>query len=786
MRNVICLSLLLFSIACNIPQKTIVAPQKTLAETAKQIVAANQTIVKTNTELSDAIKAAKPGDEIVLTNGIWKDVEIEFTAKGTAKQPITLRAETEGQVSIEGQSYVKFGGEYITISGLHFKNGYSPQRAIINFRLDSEKVANHCSVTNCVIESFNKPNRDNVDLWVAFAGRHNQLDHCYIAGKTNKGPTVRVDIKGNQSINNYHQIVHNHFGPRPRKGGPSAETIQIGDSGTSMSPSYTNVSNNLFEKCNGEVEVISSKTNFNEFRNNVFYKSEGSLVTRHGNYCTIDGNYFIGDGNANVGGVRLINTGHWVINNYFYNLKGEAFRSPLAVMNGIPKSPLNRYNQVTDVVVAHNTWVNCKSPLQFGVGTNISQKEVLPKSEIRSAVPIRTTVANNLIINAEGDKMPVVAHDKINKIKFKNNIIDNQNVSFEALEGLTSASLTMEAAAANIFVPSANIADKAIYEGFDFDKIEKDLFGNSRTAKNTIGAITQSTGAPANILNKKQYGATWFSNEEMEVVPQTHLVTAQAGDLATKIKAAKSGDIIELSAGNYTLNNSLVINKSITIQSKDKQASIKYVGAEKTPAFAMHPNGQLTLKNLLLEGENTQFAFATLKENMSNHYNLTVAHVTIRNFDYVLKAYKESFADVIIFRNAILKDCKNGIELSEETNDRGDYNVEFLTINSCQFENVKNNVVDYYRGGYDESTIGGNLSVINSSFKNCGGEEENGILLNTRGIINVDISKNTFTNNSVKLVALLWGAKNNTHGENKITDSGAIRVEENLKLKLVY
>ena len=62
-----------------------------------------------------------------------------------------------------------------------------------------------------------------------------------------------------------------------------------------MSPSNTMVANNYFEKCNGEVEVISSKTNFNEFRNNIFYKCEGSLVMRHGNYCIIDGNYFIGD-----------------------------------------------------------------------------------------------------------------------------------------------------------------------------------------------------------------------------------------------------------------------------------------------------------------------------------------------------------------------------------------------------------------------------------------------------------------------------------------------------------
>ncbi|MBT8292922.1 MAG: alginate lyase, partial [Eudoraea sp.] len=339
----------------------------------------NTRIVNSPEELGEAIKNAQPGDNIVLANGIWKDVQIKFIGEGTEDKPITIKAETPGKVFIEGVSDLKFGGNFLIVEGLHFRNGHSPSDAVIEFKVDDNILGNHCIVTNCVIEDFNKPKRDNSDRWVQFMGRHNTLSNCYIAGKTNRGPTVRVDLSGNESIYNYHQIVNNHFGPRPPKGGPSGETIQIGNSYTSMTPSYTMVANNLFEECNGEVEIISSKTNFNEFRNNVFYKSEGSLVTRHGNYCTIDANYFIGDGvNQNIGGIRIINTGHWVTNNYFFNIKGKNFRSPLAVMNGIPKSPLNRYNQVTDVVVAYNTYVNCDSPWQFGVGTNISQKDVLP------------------------------------------------------------------------------------------------------------------------------------------------------------------------------------------------------------------------------------------------------------------------------------------------------------------------------------------------------------------------------------------------------------------------
>ncbi len=737
-------------------------------------------------ELKNAIANATAGDNIILTNGIWKDVQINFTGKGTEAKPISLQAETPGQVFIEGKSCLKLAGEYLNVNGLFFKNGYTPTDVVIEFRINKDSLASHCNVTNCVIENFNQPHRDKADLWVEFHGRHNTLDHCYLAGKSNRGPTVRVDIKGNQSINNYHKITNNYFGPRPRKGGASAETIQLGSSYTSMSPSYTTVANNLFERCNGEVEVISSKTNFNKFSNNVFYKSEGSLVTRHGNYCKIDGNYFIGDGNENVGGVRLINTGHWVVNNYFYNLKGKQFRSPLAIMNGIPKSPLNRYNQVTDVVVAHNTYINCIEPWHFGVGTNISQKDVLPPSEIRSARPIRTLIANNIIYNKKGDTQPIVAHDKIDGITFKSNLTNNQNAGSEKIEGLENANFEISEVAENIYIPT-NLPQVEIHNGFDFETIEKDLFGNNRNDKNSIGAVAGSASKDPMILDKKKYGPSWFSNEVPEVAPETHAVTSIA-NFSTKIKAAKNGDIIELAAGTYELNNSLIINKKITIKSKDSKnrAKIIYSGAANTPAFEMHPRGDLTLQGVILMGKNVQYAFATLKENMSSLYNLTVKACEISNFNYVLKAYKESMSDEITFANSSLKDCTNGIELSEETNDKGDYNVEFLTVDNCHFENVNSNVIDYYRGGYDESTIGGNLKIHNSIFTNCGNQEKNGILLNTRGIINVDISKNTFKNNRVKLVALLWGAKNNTHSNNEIINSGKLIVEENLKLKLMY
>jgi len=741
--------------------------------------------ISSDAELVEMLRSAKKGDNFILKNGTYKDVNIQFVGEGTANEPITLSAETAGKVFIEGESSLELSGNYLQVSGLFFRNGHSPKKNVIAFRTSPKDVANHSSVTNCVILDFNNLERDQDNLWVQFYGKHNELSNCYLAGKTNGGPTVRVDLKGNQSIRNYHKIVNNHFGPRPRKGGARGETIQLGSSFTSMSPSNTTIANNLFEECNGEVEIISSKTNFNIIKNNVFYKSEGSVVTRHGNYVSVDGNYFIGDGeNENYGGIRIINTGHWVTNNLFYKIKGKNFRSPIAIMNGIPKSPLNRYNQVTDVVVAYNTFVDSDSPFQFGVGTNIAQAAVLPKSEIRSARPLRTEVVNNVIYNAEGDAKPIVEHDKADGVTFKSNVIDNNGVAIKNDKGLIVKDLPLTDIGSNLVVPVSGFNDVEPYSGFDFEVITHDLLGNPRENNNQIGAILSNENIELNLLDKSKYGASWFSNEVKEKEVTTHTVS-NASELEEKLKAAASGDIINLNSGEYVISSSLTIDKTITVQSSG-DAQIIYNGAANTPLYQLLPYGKLLIKNINLKGANTQQAFATLKENMSNHFGLEVHDVKISNFNYALKVYKQSFAEEITFKNTSIINCENGLELSEETNDRGDYNTEYLTVDGCTFNTIKQNVIDYYRGGYDESTIGGNLVVTNSTFTNCGVSEKNRILLNTRGIINVSLKDNVFKNNKVKLIALLWGAKNNSHSNNTISNSGIIKTEENLKQTLMY
>ena len=744
-----------------------------------------QTIKVVNaSELQAAIAKANPGDEIIMKNGVWKDLQIKFYGTGTKDQPITLRAETAGKVKIEGKSNLQIGGTYLVVQDLHFKNGYTPSKSVIQFKINNDSIANFSRVTHCVIDEFTQPNREDTDHWVELWGRNNQLDHCSIIGKSNFGPTVRVFLNGNENIYNYHQIVYNHFGPRPRKGGPHGETLQIGDSNTSMAPSYTNVSNNFFDRCNGEVEIISNKSNFNEFRNNIFFESEGSLVLRHGNYCVIDGNVFIGNEQSDyIGGIRVINTGHWITNNYFYKIKGNEFRSALAVMNGIPKSPLNRYNQVTDVVVAYNTYIDCISPFQFGVGANVDKKDVLPASEIRSASPERMLVANNLVYNHVPDTNPIINYDDVSGITFKNNIFNSENKSSVTNNGLITQALELNKLSEALYAPSQNLED--VYNGFDFDKITTDLFGSERSKQNSIGAITVPVDGNPLLINKERYGAKWLIKESSNYKSKTIAVSSKKS-LINSLKNANSGDILSLKAGIYKIYGSLAITKNITITSSDKNKKAELRFTSNQPGFVMHPKGELHLENVILKGDKKQVAITTLDKNMSKAFNLFIEDTEIANFQSVLHVYKAAFADSITIANSNIKNCSKGILLNTEIDAKGDYNAEFVTITNTSFDAISSDVLNYFRGGYDESTIGGNLVLKNNSFTNCGEADESGILIQNHGIVNVVLSNNTFKNNPVKDIAILWGEKGQKPLNNTISNSGKIRIEQNLKQKLMY
>ncbi|MCF6240744.1 MAG: hypothetical protein L3J74_05300 [Bacteroidales bacterium] len=735
-------------------------------------------LVNDKKELYSAVQSALPGDKILLADGIWSDLKLRVNVSGKKNKPIIITAKNKGKVFIEGKTSINLGGNYIIIKDLFFKNGYARGSAVIRFKTHNDTVANYCSVINCVFDNFSNPDKYKPDHWIEFWGRHNELSNCYIRGKTNQGPTVRVFLKGNRNIWTYHQIKNNYFAERPRRGGPHGETIQVGSSGTSMTPAYVQISNNLFEHCNGEIEVISIKSNFNTVENNVFLLSEGSLVLRHGNYNTINKNIFIGDGSSNnYGGIRVINTGHWITNNYFYKLRGSNFRAPLAIMNGIPKSPLNRYNQVTDVVIAYNSWIYCQSPIQISVGANNDKKDVLPKNEIRSARPKRTIIANNLIYN-QSNNNTIIEYDKVDGVRFINNYINRTDSSIYHNNGFISSSFNLIEIDSFLYKPQQCDKSVKLYVGYEFEKISTDLLGNNRNTKNCYGAILDNYEINFN-LDKKRFGPDW-NYLSKKVIPKSINLSSE-DDFNKKLKLANNNDTIILTDTLYHMNSSVVIDKSLTfIASKEKNTV--WLCNRADTVFTIK-NGKLSLQNIHFKGNKQNILF---KADLSGRYKLSIEQCSIDSFKNIIFAEKGSFADTILIVNSSFSDSDNGICLSAETDDKGNYNAEFVIIQNARFVNIADNVINYYRGGYDESTIGGNLIVNETEFVNCGNDLTHQTLIATNGIVNLLIANCFFKNNKVKNIAILWKEKNNYEKNNKIVNSGAFHSIMHLNQTLMY
>src|SRR5215469_17007347 len=70
-------------------------------------------------EISRALADAKPGDELVMKDGTWKDQVIRFKADGATDKPITLRAATPGKVVLQGKSSIELDGHDLVLDGVY-------------------------------------------------------------------------------------------------------------------------------------------------------------------------------------------------------------------------------------------------------------------------------------------------------------------------------------------------------------------------------------------------------------------------------------------------------------------------------------------------------------------------------------------------------------------------------------------------------------------------------------------------------------------------------------------
>jgi poly(beta-D-mannuronate) lyase len=696
-----------------------------------QCLEAKTTLVHNQQQLTEALSKAEPGDTVLLSKGDWKDVKLVIKGNGTISKPIVVKAESEGKTFIKGSSNLKIGGSFMVVDGLYFTEGSSPANNIIEFRINNDLLANNCRLTNCVISNFSKPERFNTDSWIVLWGKNNRIDHCTIGDKLNGGTTLIVNLDDERSQDNHHSIDSNFFNGRSRLGSNGGEMIRVGVSRYSLTSSKTNIHHNFFYQCNGEVEVISVKSGENNISRNVFYECEGGLVLRHGPNNIVEGNIFIGNNKPYTGGVRIINPGHKVYNNLFIDLQGERFRSALGVLNGVPNSALNRYFQVKDADIHHNTFINSKSII-FGAG----------KDAERTLAPENVSFHHNYI-QATTKKL----YEDANK---------NGGIHFS--DNLYSGTATPQAGFKH--------ATPAQY----FDKVFRGV--NIHIPKTSVGANLQSL----DWIDEQQAGASWLvtTNRTTNTATVYKLASADSKNIQKVITAMHDGDILELpDAKTYEINDAIIIDKKLTVRSSGDASKPELVNvSEKSlPAFFVIENGgDLKLDGIRFNSAyksfgDVQSAITTTTKPMNSHYNLDVNNCEFYNFNEgnyaCIKATRSTYADEVIIRNSVFRNNSgSAIDFSAEKEDKGIYNVERLIIDNCVFTNHLSTAINVYRGGNDESTTGPTVIINQCTFNEVDNREQGCVIkllgVQTASVINSVFYKSGAGGRSIWFEEMSW------------------------------
>lgn len=338
------------------------------------IANAEEVRVKTPAALQSAVKSAQPGDVIKIVGADWSDVKIKLILKGTEAKPITVQS----QVAFTGASELNLLGEYVVLDGFTFRNGSLKTGHVIRVR------GAHNRVTRCTIEGYNPENIDVRYQWLSLYGHHHRVDHCRFAGQKHSGTTLVVWLDEDGEVGR-HRIDHNHFLNRLQGNGNGFETLRIGTSETSMKSARCVVAENLFENCDGEVELISNKSCDNIYERNTIVGCAGALTLRHGNNCIVRENLILGDGDRHSGGIRVVGTGHQIIGNHIEGV-GDRIDGAIALSAGVQNPKLNQHAQVQNVLIEGNTLID-------NAGEEIVQGHGLG-SRSRTLLPVNITIKN--------------------------------------------------------------------------------------------------------------------------------------------------------------------------------------------------------------------------------------------------------------------------------------------------------------------------------------------------------------------------------------------------------
>ena len=427
-----------------------------------------RTGIITLSDLEHRVSDSRPGDTITLDDGVYDGDVCELVAKGSAAHPITIQAKNIGKAIIQGP--ISIEGDYINLVGLRFE-----KKGSIKIR------GTGCRISRCVMTDV------QVSSWIQVWSESQQIeiDYCRFENKTNNS-----DHEGDRFDNRQlmrlivrnkgekHHIHHNHFVDIPEgKLDNGYETLQLITEGNPWDPEpghcETLIEYNLFERCNGEGEIISVKSNGNLLRRNTFRDCRGALVLRHGDGNVVSENFFFGEGEHRAGGVRLQGTDQVVVNNLFHSLNEFG----VAMMDGAAD---DLYVRVERALIAFNTFVGSNPAMLVGLNHSRYPNGTAPKDCV---------VANNAVVvlaRPEGT-VRLVLDDEPVDWRWEGNVTDG-DLGMPARDGIKIDRVDVDYLPNGVVAPAESSGLIGNAEGH-YPDITTDILGNSRGERKTVGCV---------------------------------------------------------------------------------------------------------------------------------------------------------------------------------------------------------------------------------------------------------------------------------------------------------
>lgn len=460
-----------------------------------------QTFVNTRQTLQTAINVAVPGSTIIVRNGTYNDFYASVSKLGTAENPITIKAETVGGVTLTGDSrFTMKKAAHIVFEGFVFD--CTSSNTLIKL-----EACNNIRITRNVFELDTPTSIKWIvvvgtydDYTFQFLSHHNRIDHNIFKNKFTGGNFITIDGTYNQDRSigqqsQYDRIDHNYFFNNSPRAVNEKESIRIGNSQLCNSSGFTTVEFNLFEECDGDPEIVSVKSNDNLIRHNTFNRNYGTLTLRQGNRSRVEGNYFFGGGKANgmldtqpiyTGGIRVYGTDHVIVNNYMEGLQGTVWDAPITLTQGevITGQSTNTslHYRGERITIAYNTLVNNAYGIEIGYPkADGSYNKKL--SDIK--------IANNIVVGSQNNLVKIYTNQQ-GAVTWSNNImyatgsaqIVTGGSAFTASEVLVqNPNLALDGT-----IWKATASSPVIENGIPALTLTEDIDGQARPALSNAGA----------------------------------------------------------------------------------------------------------------------------------------------------------------------------------------------------------------------------------------------------------------------------------------------------------